>query len=494
MSDKTEEKVNALPPKKNWAELLDEDEEEERILQEKLKNISVPDDKNAESKDQEETSAQKKELVEKKGAKLVVEQADPNSPLHSVKSFEELNLSPELLKGIYEMGFNKPSKIQESALPIITANPPQNLIAQAQSGTGKTAAFTLGMLYRCDVKAKEPQAICVAPTRELARQLYDNIRTMGKYTGLEVQLFVKDELSSGKVTAQVIVGTPGPFLDLITKKRSINPKSLKVFVLDEADVLFAMTGQLSEQSVRLKKLMNPKIQTLLFSATFQPQVRQFASRIVPEPCANIALKKKNLTIDAIQQLYINCGSNDGKFKVLSDIFNFLTVGQTIIFVHTRKTAVELTDKLKKEGHTVSYICGGQEMTPQDRDVVIDQFRDAKIKVLIATNVLARGIDISQVMLVINYDLPMDQEGKVDTETYLHRIGRSGRFGRKGIAINFVDGSRSLGMIKDMERFFQRDIKEFQANQIENLQPMLEALHEMEALNPSSGLHGEEDDD
>ncbi|PRP87906.1 putative ATP-dependent RNA helicase DBP5 [Planoprotostelium fungivorum] len=414
---------------------------------------------------------QKTQLNESKTAQVVVQYADPNSPLHSAKSFEELGLSKELLRGIYEMNFEKPSKIQESALPIILSDPPTNLIAQAQSGTGKTAAFTLGMLHRCKKEQQEPQAICIAPTRELARQLFDNIHRMGRYTGLQVQLVVKDENMDGRCTSQVLVGTPGPFLDAI-KKRAFDPKKIQVFVLDEADVLFAMTGMLNEQSVKLKKLLNPKCQSLLFSATFKPEVRDFAARIVPQPCAQISLKVDELTIDAIQQLYIKC--TEGKYKVLSDLFSYLTVGQTIIFVGKRITAVDLTEQLRRDGHTVSYICGGQEMTPAERDQVIDEFRDAKIKVLITTNVLARGIDIQQVMLVINFDLPVEMDnGSADTENYLHRIGRSGRFGRKGIAINLVESNDDMRLIKQIEQHYKRTITDFPASKIDELQQMLE---------------------
>jgi len=428
--------------------------------------------------------------------RLIVEQDDPKSPIHSTKSFEELNLKPELLQGIYSMGFNKPSKIQESALPILLAqtNPPKNMIAQAQSGTGKTAAFVLNMLTRVDSKVQFPQALCIAPTRELARQIMDNVQKMGKFTDIKSQLVVKDENFPPKITAQIVVGTPGKMLDLINHKQ-MDLSKVKVFVLDEADVMIDKSA-LGDQSIKVKRSLPKDCQICLFSATFKPEVRKFAERVVPQPCTNIFLKRKQLTLDGIQQLHIECNTESNKFNVLSDIYGYLTVGQSIIFVHSRRTAQELTDKMTKAGHTVSLLHGGADMSSGERDRVIDDFRDARTKVLITTNVLARGIDILQVMLVINYDLPLDGENKPDFETYLHRIGRSGRFGRKGIAINFVHDETSRRNLKTFIEFFQRPIESFPADKIEQLQPMLEKLQEDERKMAELREKGElpEDDD
>lgn len=405
----------------------------------------------------------------------VINQDDPNSPLYSIKKFEELNLKPDLLKGVFAMGFKKPSKIQESALPLILSDPPKNLIAQAQSGTGKTAAFVLGMLSRCDPEIKFPQALCVCPTRELARQIQTVIAQMGQFTNLKIQLILKEEEYPKTIDSQILVGTPGRFLDLIRKK-SINTSKIRILVLDEADQMIDKQG-LGEQTVKLKKEMPRHCQTLLFSATFADNVRGYAQRIVSEPRANITLKKEELTLEGIQQLFIDCGDEQKKFSILEEIYNYMSVGQSIIFVHTRKTALQIAQRMNAAGHRIATLVGGEDMTPADRDRVMDDFKKAKIRVLITTNVLARGIDVLAVTLVVNYDLPLDAYNKPDPQTYLHRIGRSGRFGRKGIAINFVHDEESKRNLRFFEKHFNIRINEFPKEKIDDLQSMLEKIQD-----------------
>jgi len=483
----------ASTPKQSWADVTEKDEE----LAKEVENLNIPKEK-AKDEDAPLASIEKKVVCStglQRGGKVILEQQDPTSPLYSVRSFEELNLAKELLNGIYAMGFNRPSKIQEAALPIILAKEPKNLIAQAQSGTGKTAAFVLCMLSRVDVNVNAPQALCVCPTRELARQIVDNVNKMGQFSKAKTQLVVKDTEVPKRIESQIVVGTPGRILDLI-KNNVLALQKLKVFVLDEADIMIDREG-LGEQSVKIRKMLPRTCQILLFSATFKPTVREFASRIVPQPCYDIRLKRKQLTLDGIKQLHIDCGSEEKKFDVLSDIYGYLTVGQSIIFVHTRKTAIDLTAKMLKAGHTVSLLHGGEDMSPSQRDKVIDDFRDAKTKVLITTNVLARGIDILQVMMVINYDLPLDVHNRPDTETYLHRIGRSGRFGRKGIAINFVHDDVSRKNLKYLEEFFQRQIPSLPIDQIPEIQNLLNAMtQEAQELQEkiNKGELPEDDDD
>jgi ATP-dependent RNA helicase DDX19/DBP5 len=477
----TSTKANKDVKEKTWGEQVEE--ADEQLVTSGINNLKASQKEDSKDEDAPLPMLAKKlasyNRANMNRGKIIVEQDDPNSPIHSTKSFEELNLKPELLKGIYGMGFNKPSKIQETALPILLAptNPPKNIIAQAQSGTGKTAAFVLNMLSRVDPKVEFPQAICIAPTRELVRQIYDNIKKMGQHTQVQTQLVVKDTPFPPKITAQIVVGTPGKLLDLM-KKRIMEISKVKVFVLDEADTMMEK-GSLSDQAIQIKRVLPKSCQICLFSATFKDEVRAFAEKVVPQPCTNIRLKRAELTLDAIKQLYIDCKTDANKFNILSEIYGYLSVGQSIIFVHTRKTATELTKKMTEAGHTVSLLHGGEDMSSQERDRVIDDFRDARTKVLITTNVLARGIDILQVMLVINYDLPLDAHNKVDTETYLHRIGRSGRFGRKGIAINFVADEVSKGNLRALQMFFQKPIDELKPEQIETLQPMLEKLQEDE---------------
>ncbi|KAF9811639.1 hypothetical protein IEO21_06488 [Rhodonia placenta] len=376
---------------------------------------------------------------------LADQQADPNSPLFSAKSFEQLGLHQDLLKGIYQMGFSKPSKIQERALPLLLANPPQNFIGQSQSGTGKTAAFVLTMLSRIDFSQNKTQALCLAPSRELARQIMSVVVAMGKYTPVQTEYAIRDALPKGasRVTAQIIVGTPGTMIHLI-KMRVIDTSEVKVFVLDEADNMLDQGG-LGDQTLRVKNMLprTHPVQIVLFSATFPDHVRSFAAKCAPN-ANKIELKSNELSVDNIVQFYLDCATEDEKYDALVNLYHVLTVGQSIIFCQHRHTADRISQRMTAEGHKVASLHGAKDST--ERDAVIDRFREGREKVLITTNVLARGIDVLQVNLVINYDLPMLNERenwqnkndvRPDIETYIHRIGRTGRFGRKGISINFV---------------------------------------------------------
>lgn len=377
-------------------------------------------------------------------------QADPNSPLYSVKSFEELGLAPELLKGLYAMKFQKPSKIQERALPLLLHNPPKNMIAQSQSGTGKTAAFSLTMLTRVDTTLGDvTQAICLAPSRELARQTLEVIQEMGKFTKITSQLIVPDSFAKNQaIKANVVVGTPGTVLDLMRRKL-IQLSQVKIFVLDEADNMLDKQG-LGDQCIRVKKFLPKTAQLVLFSATFDESVRTYAKRVVPE-ANTLELQRNEVNVGAIKQLYMDCNDENHKFEVLCELYGLLTIGSSIIFVSTKKTANVLYAKLKQEGHQVSILHG--DLQSQERDRLIDDFREGRSKVLITTNVLARGIDIPSVSMVVNYDLPTLANGQPDPATYIHRIGRTGRFGRRGVAISFVHDKKSYTTLSAIQKYF-----------------------------------------
>ncbi|KAJ2714170.1 RNA helicase required for poly(A+) mRNA export [Coemansia spiralis] len=379
-------------------------------------------------------------------------QADPNSPLYSVKSFDELGLHENLLKGVYEMKFTKPSKIQERALPLLLANPPLNMIGQSQSGTGKTAAFVLTMLSRVDFEINAPQAICLAPSRELARQIMEVAEQMGKYTPMKATYAIKDTKIKGNVDAQIVVGTPGTVNDLI-RKRQLETNKVKLYVLDEADSMLEASG-LGDQTVRIKRMLPKDCQIILFSATFPDNVRAYAQRMAPN-ANEIRLKATELTVDGIKQFYVDCKDKEHKFVVLSQLYSLMTVGQSIIFVRTRATAEKIAKRLNDDGHAVVFLHG--QLDSQERDNVMDGFRRGDIKVLITTNVVARGIDIQQVNLVINYDIPLTGDGLPDPETYLHRIGRTGRFGRTGASINFVHDEQSLDQMEAIQNTLGCDI-------------------------------------
>ncbi|XP_010873647.2 ATP-dependent RNA helicase DDX19A isoform X2 [Esox lucius] len=395
-------------------------------------------------------------------------QRDPNSPLYSVKTFEELRLKEELLKGVYSMGFNRPSKIQENALPMMLAEPPQNLIAQSQSGTGKTAAFALAMLSHVNPAKKWTQCLCISPTYELALQTGKVIEQMGKYYP-EVKLAYAirgNKLDRGmKLQEQIVIGTPGTVLDWCSKLKIIDPKKISVFVLDEADVMIATQGH-QDQSIRIQRMLPKECQMLLFSATFEDSVWKFAERVVPDPNI-IKLKREEETLDTIKQYYVLCSDKEEKFTALCNIYGAITIAQAMIFCHTRKTAGWLAAELTKEGHVVALLSG--EMTVEQRAAVIERFREGKEKVLVTTNVCSRGIDVEQVSVVINFDLPMDKDGNADNETYLHRIGRTGRFGKRGLAVNMIDSKHSMNILNQIEDHFNKKINKLDTDDLDEIE-------------------------
>ncbi|KAF5851850.1 hypothetical protein GGP41_000568 [Bipolaris sorokiniana] len=405
--------------------------------------------------------------------KLADLQADPNNPLFSAKSFEDLQLSEALLKGIRNMNFRKPSKVQEKALPLLLLNPPTNMIAQSQSGTGKTAAFSLNILSRVDLANPEPQALALAPSRELARQILGVITHMGQFMdGLKTMAAIPDPSRRGQqFNAQVLVGTPGTVQDML-RRRLINSKYIKILVLDEADNMLDQQG-LGDQCTRVKALLPKDIQTVLFSATFPPNVIAYAKRFAPN-ANTLTLAHEELTIEGIKQLYIDIDKDNDKYATLLKFYGLMTQASSIIFVRTRKTAEELEQRMVAEGHKVAQLSGALEGPERDR--IIDQFRSGEAKVLITTNVLARGIDVQSVTMVINYDVPTMANGiDADPETYLHRIGRTGRFGRVGVALTFVHDKASWQQLHAIASYFRTDLHPIDTSDWDAVEDMIQTV-------------------
>ncbi|XP_022165687.1 ATP-dependent RNA helicase DDX19A-like [Myzus persicae] len=420
---------------------------------------------NTSSEEDKELPASEKSLLQKivrtglitSKHDIEVQRRDPKSPLYSIKSLELLKLHPNLLKGVYEMGYNAPSKIQETALPLLLANPPQNLIAQSQSGTGKTAAFVLAMLSRVNPEFQYPQVVCLSPTYELAIQTGEVAAKMSTYCpNIRLRYAVRGEdvERGSKIEEQVIVGTPGKVLDWATKYKFFDPKHIKVFVLDEADIMVDTQGH-QDQSFRIRKLLPETCQMMFFSATYTEDVMRFANAIAPMSVI-IRLKREEETLDNIRQYYVNCNNKEDKYNALVNIYGGVTIGQAMIFCQTKKMALWLVTQMEEQGHAVALLSG--ELTVQQRISVLDRFREGKEKVLVTTNVLSRGIDIEQVTIVINFDLPLTVTREPDYDTYLHRIGRTGRFGKKGIAINLVSGSSDHLILKQIEEHFCKPIE------------------------------------
>lgn len=370
-----------------------------------------------------------------------------------IDSFDDMGLTPTLLRGIYAYGFERPSAIQARAIkPVIKGH---DVIAQAQSGTGKTATFSVSVLQKLDVSLKQTQALILAPTRELAQQIQKVLIAIGDFMDIECHACiggtnVRDDQKALQDGPHVVVGTPGRVHDMI-QRGYFRTDSIKMFVLDEADEM--LSRGFKEQIHDIFQLLPPTTQAVLLSATMPQDVLEVTEKFMREPI-RILVKKDELTLEGIKQFYIAVEKEDWKLDTLCDLYETVTITQAVIFCNTRRKVDWLTDKLTSRDFTVSAMHGDMDQT--QRDVIMKEFRSGSSRVLITTDLLARGIDVQQVSLVINYDLPANREN------YIHRIGRGGRFGRKGVAINFVT-SEDVRTMRDIEQFYSTQIEEMPMN-------------------------------
>ncbi|KAF7493366.1 ATP-dependent RNA helicase DDX19A [Sarcoptes scabiei] len=396
-------------------------------------------------------------------------QNDPTNPLYSANSFESLNIPEDLLRGIYDMGFSKPSRIQETALPFLLEKK-TNLIAQSQSGTGKTAAFVLASLFHVKPEIKMPQVIILSPTYELALQIGDVVKQMSKYKpDITFRYVVRGEIleRNSKITNHILIGTPGKMIDWALKYNFFDIKKISVFVLDEADVMIDTQG-LRAQSIKLKRYLPADCQMMLFSATYSEEIMDFAQQIISKPVVILRLRVEEQSLDNINQYYIVVNSEEEKYTALTNIFGTIAMGQAFIFCETKVSASRLVQQLRSDGHSVGLISG--DLTVEQRNEALLRFRDGLERVIVATNVMARGIDVERVTIVINYDLPTNPETRdIDYETYLHRIGRTGRFGKEGLAINFVGDDRAMQMIHKLEDHFKKKIENLNALDVDAIE-------------------------
>lgn len=370
-----------------------------------------------------------------------------------VDNFDNMGLREGLLRGVYGYGFEKPSAIQQRAiLPLCKG---LDVIAQAQSGTGKTATFTIGILQGIDFDRAEAQALILAPTRELAQQIQKVVLALGDYLGVKCHSCiggtkVRDDIAKLQAGVHVVVGTPGRVYDMICRN-VLKPDTIKIFILDEADEM--LSRGFKDQMYDIFTTLPKTVQVGLFSATMPPDALDITKRFMNNP-VRILVKRDELTLEGIKQFYISVEREDWKFETLCDLYDTLNITQAVIFCNTRRKVDWLTDKMRQKEFTVSSTHG--DISQRERDIILSEFRTGSSRVLITTDLLARGIDVQQVSLVINYDLPRN------LENYIHRIGRSGRFGRKGVAINFVtaDDSRAL---RELEQFYNTQIEEMPAD-------------------------------
>jgi len=368
-------------------------------------------------------------------------------------SFDQLEIKENILRGIYAYGFEKPSLIQHKAIPTLMKG--KDVIAQAQSGTGKTGAFSIGSLSRVDEGLKDSQVIILSPTRELADQTFKVIQELSSYTkitsckvigGTRVQEGIQDL----RKLPHVIVGTPGRVLDMLQKKH-IFTQHIKTFIIDEADEM--LSQGFKELIHDIFNFIPKTTQVGLFSATFPDDLVELSKQFMNDP-EEILVKKESLTLEGISQYYINVKHHQWKYDVLTDIYNTINIAQCIIYINSKARLNQIYQALVDDNFPVGMIHG--DLMTQEREQVMNQFRQGEIRILLSTDLLSRGIDIQQLSLVINYDLPIQKE------TYIHRIGRSGRYGRKGVAINFVT-DRDIHDLNEIQTFYNTKVEEMPQN-------------------------------
>jgi len=349
--------------------------------------------------------------------------------------------------------FSKPSAIQQRAIIPITKT--RDVIAQAQSGTGKTATFSIGILQSIETTSRNTQALVLSPTRELAQQIAKVLMILGHYMSVQVHACIggksmSEDIRKLEYGVHVVSGTPGRVFDMI-KRQKLQTRHLKMLVLDEADEM--LSKGFKEQIYDVYRYLPPATQVVLVSATLPQEVLEMTNKFMTNPI-RILVKRDELTLEGIKQFFVALQQEDWKFDTLCDLYDTLTITQAVIFCNTRRKAEWLSEKMRENNFTVACMHG--EMPQNEREEIMNSFRSAEKRVLITTDVWARGLDVQQVSLVINYDLPNNRE------LYIHRIGRSGRFGRKGVAINFVK-TEDVRILRDIEQFYSTQIDEMPMN-------------------------------
>ena len=360
-----------------------------------------------------------------------------------------MGLSDGLLRGIYGYGFEKPSAIQQRAiLPIISG---RDLIAQSQSGTGKTAVFSIGILQKLDMASAETQALVLSPTRELAEQTQKVILALGDYMSVRCHACiggksVGEDVKRLEHGVHVVSGTPGRVFDMIQRK-ALRTRAINILVLDEADEM--LSRGFKEQIYDIYRCLPPSHQVVLVSATLPQEVLDMTTKFMTRPL-RVLVKRDELTLEGIKQFFVAVDKEEFKFDTICDLYDNMTITQAVVFCNTKKKVDWLTERLREQSFTVSSMHG--DMPQKERESIMQEFRSGASRVLITTDIWGRGIDVQQVSIVFNYDLPNNRE------LYIHRIGRGGRFGRKGVAINFVT-KEEMQMLRDIEMFYSTTIDE-----------------------------------
>ncbi|KAG7531940.1 hypothetical protein FFLO_04008 [Filobasidium floriforme] len=363
-----------------------------------------------------------------------------------------MDLKEDLIRGIYAYNFEKPSAIQQRAIkPIISG---RDVIAQAQSGTGKTATFSISVLQSIDTSIRETQALILSPTRELAVQIQNVVLALGDYMNVQCHACIGgtsigEDIKKLEYGQHVVSGTPGRVFDMI-RRRNLRTRNIKMLVLDESDEL--LNQGFKDQIYDIYRYLPPATQVVILSATLPHDVLEMTQRFMTDPI-RVLVKRDELTLEGIKQFFVAVEKEDFKAETLFDLYDTLTITQAVVFCNTRRKVDWLTEKLREANFTVSSMHG--DMPQKERDAIMSEFRGGQSRVLITTDVWARGIDVQQVSLVINYDLPSSREA------YLHRIGRSGRFGRKGVG-QYRETVEDVRILRDIELYFSMTVDEMPA--------------------------------
>jgi len=369
------------------------------------------------------------------------------------ESFDDIGLKNELLRGVYAYGFERPSAVQQRAiLPILKG---RDVIVQSQSGTGKTCVFCLGALQAVEKSERTPQVIILSPTRELGEQSQKVCLALGEKLKISVHACVGgkrvlDDIRTLDSGVHIVSGTPGRVFHMIQDKH-LSTRKVKMLVLDEADEM--LNRGFKEQVYDIYRYLPPSTQVVLVSATMPKEILEMTQKFMNQPF-RVLVQRDELTLEGIKQFFVSVEKEQWKFDTLCDLYDTLTITQAVIFCNTKEKVDWLAGKMRENNFTVSAMHG--DMPQRERDDIMQKFRGGQSRVLVSTDLWGRGLDVQQVSLVICYDLPNNRE------LYIHRIGRSGRFGRKGVAINFVK-NEDIGVLRDIEQYYSTQIDEMPMN-------------------------------
>jgi len=385
---------------------------------------------------------------------------DNNDIEYTPKEFDKWEdlegiINEDIMRGIYAYGFDTPSLIQQKAL--LTMFDKKDIIAQAQSGTGKTGVFTIGALQNVNPKLNKTQAMILAPTRELAKQIHGVISGIG-VINKDIRYHVliggtstdEDAFQLKSVVPHIIIGCPGRVYDMM-RRNNIVAKDINMLILDEADEMLSIGFK--DQIYNIFQFLNSNVQVGLFSATLPNELQALTDKFMRNP-VRILVKSELLTLEGIKQYHVALNDDSQKYATLKDIFNIISMSQCIIYCNSIKRVIDLTEAMINDGFPVCCIHSNMDKIKRDESYM--EFKAGKHRVLISSNVTSRGIDVQNVRTVLNFDLPKCMYN------YLHRIGRSGRWGRKGTAINFVT-RWDVKTMKDIERHYHTIIEELPSN-------------------------------